>query len=404
MGADRAAVPRRGIRGGGRKSEAETARGLSAFFAGSGRARPGGPRRRGRDSDFLRRPRLKYVRSVLSQPPRRCRFALQRDTRPPACTASPRPAGRSPSRRWVRSASSTATSAPARSTRSRSASTGRMPCRRLRENVLGVLSLVFWALTFVVTFKYLVVRHAGRQPRRGRDPGAHGAGGGPGASTAARPERVAPGARAVRGRAALRRRRDHAGHLGARRGRGPRRWPPRRFERLVVPLTVVILVGALPVPEARHRARWARCSGRSCCSGSPCIVAAGRLRHRRTTSRCCARSRPTYARRVLPPQRLARLPGAGRGGPRDHRRRGALRRHGPLRAAAHPRWPGSLVVMPALLLNYFGPGSAAAARSERGPEPLLPPGAHAGRSTRSSRSPPSRPSSPRRPSSPAPSP
>ena len=54
--------------------------------------------------------------------------------------------------RW---ASSTATSAPARSTRSRSASRRSTAWRRPRANVLGILSLVFWSLNFVVTFKYL---------------------------------------------------------------------------------------------------------------------------------------------------------------------------------------------------------------------------------------------------------
>ena len=44
-----------------------------------------------------------------------------------------------------------------------------------RENVLGVLSLVFWSLNFVVSFKYLTFVHAGRQPGRGRHPRAAGA-------------------------------------------------------------------------------------------------------------------------------------------------------------------------------------------------------------------------------------
>ena len=39
-------------------------------------------------------------------------------------------------------------------------------------NVLGVLSLIFWSLNFVVSFKYLDLHHAGRQPGRGRDHGA----------------------------------------------------------------------------------------------------------------------------------------------------------------------------------------------------------------------------------------
>ena len=44
-----------------------------------------------------------------------------------------------------------------------------------RADVLGVCSLIVWALTLVVTVKYLDVRHARGQPRRGRHPGAPGA-------------------------------------------------------------------------------------------------------------------------------------------------------------------------------------------------------------------------------------
>ena len=39
--------------------------------------------------------------------------------------------------------------------------------------VLGILSLIFWAITLVVTVKYVGLRAAGRQPRRRRGPGAH---------------------------------------------------------------------------------------------------------------------------------------------------------------------------------------------------------------------------------------
>ena len=56
-----------------------------------------------------------------------------------------------------------------------------------KDNVLGVLSLVFWSLNFVVTFKYLTVVHAGRQPGRRRDPGAAGAGAPPRGRAADRP-------------------------------------------------------------------------------------------------------------------------------------------------------------------------------------------------------------------------
>ena len=37
-------------------------------------------------------------------------------------------------------------------------------------NVLGLLSLMFWSLILVICVKYLDLRHAGRQRRRGRHP------------------------------------------------------------------------------------------------------------------------------------------------------------------------------------------------------------------------------------------
>jgi K+ transporter len=41
-----------------------------------------------------------------------------------------------------------------------------------RDNILGVLSLIFWALLLVISLKYCDLRPARRQPRRGRHPGA----------------------------------------------------------------------------------------------------------------------------------------------------------------------------------------------------------------------------------------
>ena len=80
-------------------------------------------------------------------------------------------------------------------------------------NVLGVLSLIFWALVLVISIKYVsYVMRADNQGEGGilalmalipAD-----------LSRAAEPRRPA-GARPVRVGAAVRRRRDHAGHLGA---------------------------------------------------------------------------------------------------------------------------------------------------------------------------------------------
>ena len=49
--------------------------------------------------------------------------------------------------------------------------------RRSRDvEILGMLSLIFWSLILIVTVKYVHAGHARRQPRRGRHPGADGAG------------------------------------------------------------------------------------------------------------------------------------------------------------------------------------------------------------------------------------
>ena len=88
------------------------------------------------------------------------------------------------------------------------------------DNVLGVLSLIFWSLIITVTIKYLLfVMRA--------DNGGEGgilalvalvrSNGGEAAHAAAHRRRP------VRRGAALRRRHDHAGDLGAERGRGARR-------------------------------------------------------------------------------------------------------------------------------------------------------------------------------------
>ena len=45
-----------------------------------------------------------------------------------------------------------------------------------RGDILGVLSLIIWSLTIIVTIKYIDVRAARRQPRRGRHAVADGAG------------------------------------------------------------------------------------------------------------------------------------------------------------------------------------------------------------------------------------
>ena len=75
---------------------------------------------------------------------------------------------------------------------------------------------------------------------------------------------------------------------------------------------------------------------------------------------------------------MARLPRPrlGRAG-----RSPAARRSTPtwgISAGARSAWPGSASSCRALMLNYFGPGGAAPARSGGGGEPVLPPGAQTG--------------------------
>ena len=88
-----------------------------------------------------------------------------------------------------------------------------------RGNVLGVLSLIFWSLVLVISVKYLIfVMRADNQ-------GEGGILALMALVPAELPQRAEPrrarGARPVRRGAAVRRRHDHAGHLGARRDGGP---------------------------------------------------------------------------------------------------------------------------------------------------------------------------------------
>ena len=130
---------------------------------------------------------------------------------------APQPAsGCSPS---AASASSTATSAPARSTRcARRSSPRSAPAARRRATaVLGVLSLILWALIVVVTLKYVVILL--RADNKGE--------GGTLALMAlaqraiGKSARLAGAARHHQRRAVLRRRGDHAGAVGAVGGRRP---------------------------------------------------------------------------------------------------------------------------------------------------------------------------------------
>jgi KUP system potassium uptake protein len=95
-----------------------------------------------------------------------------------------------------------------------------------------------------------------------------------------------------------------------------------------------------------------------------------------TTRRCWWRCQPHHALGFM--WRTPASPSSpGRGGAVRDRRRGAVRRPGPLRQAAHP--PGLVrLVMPALVLNYFGQGAMLLAHPENVKQPLLRDGARLG--------------------------
>ena len=173
-----------------------------------------------------------------------------------------------------------------------------------RANVLGVLSLIFWSLIAGRHDQVRRLRAARRQPRRGRHPGADGAGPRQ-RRTRRRGAGVRDRARHVRRRAVLRRRHDHAGDLGAERGRGAGGRGAGASSRYVVPIT--------------RRRSWSACSscsargtGRVGALFGPVmlvwfVVAGGARRRRRSpaTRRCCAALNPRYAVGFFVDARLA---------------------------------------------------------------------------------------------------
>ncbi len=127
------------------------------------------------------------------------------------------------------------------------------------SNVLGVLSLIFWSLNFVVSLKYLTfIMEADNRGEGGimallallRPRRRHGA-------VLPVPDRHRP----VRRGAALRRRRHHAGDLGPRRGRGHRIATPQ-MPPWVVPIVASVILVALFMFQRRGTARVGAVFGR----------------------------------------------------------------------------------------------------------------------------------------------
>ena len=170
-------------------------------------------------------------------------------------------------------------------------------------NVLGVLSLVFWSLKFVVSFKYL--SFIMRADNRGE--------GGILALLALLHPRPAAGRRApaagdarpVRRGAALRRRGDHPGHLGARRGRRARRGHARARRAGWSRSSRASSSWRCSWSSGAARRGWARVFGR--------VMVVWFIGHRRSwastascgTPRCSPRVNPWHAVELLPPRRPA---------------------------------------------------------------------------------------------------
>ena len=259
------------------------------------------------------------------------------------------------------------------------------------ENILGGVSAIFWALMIVVSLKYVVL--VVRANNRGEG-GIMALLALATSSVRDRPRlrRCAARRRRVRHRAVLRRRRADAGHLGPFRGRGPRsrhigvqavRRAPRdrRSDRSVRD------------PAPWHRGRWPVLR-----AGLRPVVPVAR-RRRRLEHREVAgdpRSAQSRARAALYHRARVRIVRRTRlGAAGDHRRRSAVRRHGPLRQARDPhrlvrrRRPGARA-------ELLRPGRLAddATRPRSRTRSISP--TRRGRSIRWSRWRPPRPSSPRR--------
>ena len=309
-------------------------------------------------------------------------------SRPP-CRTAPAPVRRRRARpssasRSAPSASSTATSGRARSTRSRSASAGPTASPPTPANVLGVLSLVFWAMTFVVTFKYL--SFVMRADNRGE--------GGILALMALVGQKDELEEAAGRLLLVL-------GLFGAALLYGDGVITPA-ISVLGAVEGVAVAAPAARAPGRADRRRRSSCSC-SCSSGAapatvgavfgPVMVvwfvtiAALGIRGIALEPRILAAPEPGARGGVLRTQRGPRVPRPRRGGARHHRRRGAVRGHGPLREAADP----------ARLARVRDAGASSSTTSARARCSCATPPRRAARSTcsrrsgRTSRSSPSRP-------------
>ena len=223
-----------------------------------------------------------------------------------------------------------------------------------RADVLGVLSLIVWALILVVTIKYVLFLLRADNKGEGGTLSADGAG-----AARARRER-APIVIAARRRSAAALFYGDAiitpaisvlsaveGLKLVDAGASSPTWCRSRsliliglfaVQRLGTAKVAALFGPIMVVVVPRH-------GGAGVCSTSPTIRA------------CCWRSTRVYGVVFLIQHRHRRLRDARRGVPGRHRRRGALCRSRAISAASRSRSPGSAFVFPALVLNYFGQGA-----------------------------------------------
>jgi hypothetical protein len=237
------------------------------------------------------------------------------------------------------------------------------------DNVLGILSLIFWSLMIVVSLKY--VTFITRADNRGE--------GGIMALMALALRPTAPGSTRRRMIVLL-------GLFGAALFYGDGVITPAisvlsaveglevatpAFAPYVLPISLIILVALFASAASRHRHH-----GQFLRTDHGAVVPdhwdPGQSSASPSLPRCCAHSDPgTPSFLCGPPAARVLLPGRGRAG--VDRRRGAVCRHGALRAAADPVGlvcPGAAGVAAEL----FRAGGAVAARSAKHRQPVLPAG------------------------------
>ena len=231
-------------------------------------------------------------------------------------------------------------------------------------NVLGILSLVFWALMLVVTLKYVIVIMRADNDGEGgimalmalvqrslpiASPLTYGVGilgifgaalfFGDGVITPAISVLSAvEGLEVAAPQTAPLDRADHAGRGAGRAVRVPalRHRQGRQDVR--------------PGDGGLVRRRWP-CSGVLNIVDNPDVLQA---------------LNPVVGVQFFIDHGVARALHPGRGGAGGHRWRGAVCRHGPFRRASRSATPGICFVLPALVLNYFGQGALVLADPERG--------------------------------------